>query len=30
LSELPSERAARDDADHPHDELAARRKARLG
>jgi DNA-binding transcriptional MerR regulator len=27
LSELPSERAARDD-DHPHDELAARRKAR--
>jgi DNA-binding transcriptional MerR regulator len=28
LSELPSERAARDDADHPHDELAARRKAR--
>jgi DNA-binding transcriptional MerR regulator len=28
LSELPSERAARDDDDHPHDELAARRKAR--
>jgi DNA-binding transcriptional MerR regulator len=28
LSELPSERAARDDADHPDDELAARRKAR--
>jgi DNA-binding transcriptional MerR regulator len=28
LSELPSERAACDDADHPHDELAARRKAR--
>jgi DNA-binding transcriptional MerR regulator len=28
LSELPSERAARDDSDHPHDELAARRKAR--
>jgi DNA-binding transcriptional MerR regulator len=28
LSELPSERAARDDDEHPHDELAARRKAR--
>jgi DNA-binding transcriptional MerR regulator len=28
LSELPSERAARDDEDHPGDELAARRKAR--
>jgi DNA-binding transcriptional MerR regulator len=28
LSELPSERAARDDTEHPHDELAARRKAR--
>jgi DNA-binding transcriptional MerR regulator len=28
LSELPSERAARDDVEHPHDELAARRKAR--
>jgi DNA-binding transcriptional MerR regulator len=28
LSELPSERAARDDLDHPDDELAARRKAR--
>ena len=30
LSELPSERAARDDDDHPGDELAARRKARTG
>jgi DNA-binding transcriptional MerR regulator len=29
LSELPSERAARSDADHPGDELAARRKARV-
>jgi DNA-binding transcriptional MerR regulator len=28
LSQLPSERAARDDEDHPDDELAARRKAR--
>jgi DNA-binding transcriptional MerR regulator len=28
LSDLPSERAARDDIDHPGDELAARRKAR--
>ncbi len=29
LSELPSERAARDDIDHPDDELAMRRKARV-
>jgi DNA-binding transcriptional MerR regulator len=28
LSDLPSERAARADDEHPHDELAARRKAR--
>jgi DNA-binding transcriptional MerR regulator len=28
LSDLPSERAARDDTEHPGDELAARRKAR--
>jgi DNA-binding transcriptional MerR regulator len=28
LSQLPSERAARDDEEHPGDELAARRKAR--
>jgi DNA-binding transcriptional MerR regulator len=28
LAELPSERATRDDVDHPGDELAARRKAR--
>ena len=28
LSELPSERAERDDEVHPDDELAARRKAR--
>jgi DNA-binding transcriptional MerR regulator len=28
LSDLPSERAARDDSDHPGDELAARRRAR--
>ncbi|HEY7045537.1 MAG TPA: MerR family transcriptional regulator [Nocardioidaceae bacterium] len=28
LSELPSERAARDDLEHPGDELAARRRAR--
>ena len=28
LSDLPSERAARDDAEHPDDELAARRRAR--
>ncbi len=28
LSDLPSERAAREDTEHPSDELAARRKAR--
>ena len=28
LSDLPSERAARDDGEHPGDELAARRRAR--
>ena len=29
LSDLPSERAARGDSDHPGDELAARRRARV-